>query len=461
MTTQMNRFGQRITVLIALFLIPLILVQLSGCTNTDNDAEISETKNRIEAEMDTVFNRTMKVWYPRAIDREYGGYLSDFTYDWRPEGRQNKMIVTQARHVWTTSKVAVCRDSISKTFAGYATHGYTFLRERFWDKRNGGFYTLLNREGEVVPNRGEATIKTAYGNAFAIYALAAYYKVTRDTSALDLAREGFRWLEEHSHDPDQKGYFQFMSLEGEPFIDGFEGIAPKDQNSSIHLMEAFAELYEAWPDPLLRNRLIELFRLIRDTITTDRGYMNLFFERDWTPVSYRDSTRSVWEDKQFYDHVSFGHDIETAFLLLETAHILGFPEDSVITRAKRMTDHTVENGWDDGTGGFFDRGYYFRGEDTLTVIDSSKVWWSQAEALNTLHIMSRHFPDDRRNYFGKFVRQWEYIRAHLVDGKHEGWYETGLDMGPEAEEAPKAHIWKGNYHTARTLMRCLERLRED
>ncbi|MDX1617176.1 MAG: AGE family epimerase/isomerase [Balneolaceae bacterium] len=437
----------------------ILFAQLAGCTHSGPDAEVSRTETRIEAEIDSVFNRMMEAWYPRVIDTVYGGYLSDFSHDWRRTGPQNKMIVTQARHVWTTSKVAA-RDTSSEAFPDYAAHGYAFLHDRFWDERNGGFFTLLSREGEVIPNRGEATIKLAYGNAFAIYALAAYHKASGDTAALDLAKRGFRWLEEHSHDPVHGGYFQFLSVAGDSFSGGYDGVAPKDQNSSIHLMEAFAELYEAWPDPLLRRRLTELFRLIRDEITTERGYMELFFERDWTPVSYRDSTRDAWEEQMFYDHVSFGHDIETAFLLLETAHVLDFPEDSVLSQAKRMTDHTIENGWDEQYGGFFDRGYYFRGEDSLTVVDSSKVWWSQAEALNTLLIMARRFPDDPHHYFDKFVRQWEYIKHNLIDREQGGWYETGLDMDPEAEEAPKAHIWKGNYHTARTLMRCLDRLRE-
>jgi len=449
--------GRSLSIPASALLIFMCGIMAGGCTTGD---EASNTRNRIEAEMSQVFEGMMEAWYPLAVDSTYGGYLSDFTHDWRPAGPQNKMIVTQARHVWTASKVAA-QDRADQVFREYAAHGFEFLKTRFWDSRNGGFYTLLNREGKVIPNRGDAVIKLAYGNAFAIYALAAYYKATADTAALALAREGFRWLETHSYDPEQEGYFQFLSVEGKPFTAGYDGVAPKDQNSSIHLLEAFTELYGAWPDPLLRERLAELFRLIRDEITTERGHMNLFFRRDWSPVSYRDSSRAAWEANEFYDHVSFGHDIETAFLLLETADVLGYPEDSVLAHAKKMTDHTINNGWDDENGGFFDRGYYFSGVDTLTVIDSSKVWWSQAEALNTLQIMARRFPHDPLNYFETFVRQWDYITANLIDREYGGWFETGLDMDPEVREAPKAHIWKGNYHTARTLLRCLKRLRRD
>lgn len=127
-----------------------------------------------------------------------------------------------------------------------------------------------------------------------------------------------------------------------------------------------------------------MFTVVRDTFTTDKGYMNLYFQPDWTPIVFEDSSRAVQEQHLEIDHVTFGHDIETAFLLLEAAHALGFSEDLVLTDAKKMVDHTIANAWDDEHGGFYDRGYYFQGNEQLTVTDSSKVWWAQAEALHSL-----------------------------------------------------------------------------
>ena len=51
-----------------------------------------------------------------------------------------------------------------------------------WDEANGGFYNLLDRQGNVITNTKAP--KEAYGNAFAIYALAAYYHASKDTGAL-------------------------------------------------------------------------------------------------------------------------------------------------------------------------------------------------------------------------------------------------------------------------------------
>ncbi len=114
-----------------------------------------------------------------------------------------------------------------------------------------------------------------------------------------------------------------MSREGIPFTDGYRGTPPKDQNTMIHLLECFTELYEVWPDVTLRERLSSVLQIIRDTITTDKGYMKLFFQRDWTPVSYRESNSIIREKNYEFDHVSFGHDVETAYLMFEASEALG------------------------------------------------------------------------------------------------------------------------------------------
>ena len=97
----------------------------------------------------------------------------------------------------------------------------------------------------------------------------------------------------------------------------------KDQNSSIHLLEAYTELYHVWKDDHVRKQLLGLLNLIRDIITDKKGYLRLFFEDDWTPISFRNSTKEIRDANFRLDHVSFGHDYETAFLMLEASHALG------------------------------------------------------------------------------------------------------------------------------------------
>jgi mannobiose 2-epimerase len=400
------------------------------------------------------------VYYPANIDSSDGGYLSNFTFDFKPGPRQDKMIVTQARHMWTTARAAgFYKDT---NYITMSRHGYHFLRDKMWDKAYGGFYTLVSKQGKVIQEK-----KEAYGNAFAIYALAAYYDVSRDTAALGLATRTFLWLETNSHDPVHKGYYQHLERDGTPTKRTSQtppnaNTGYKDQNSSIHLLEAFTELYHVWPDTLLRSRLQEMLILIRDRMVYPRGYLQLFFTADWTPVSNRDSSKQVILNNRYIDHVSFGHDVETAYLMMEASEALGNRND-VKTKSvgKKMVDHALKNGWDANKGGFYDQGFYYKNQKGISIIKESKNWWAQAEGLNTLAIFSELYPDDPMNYGAQFLKLWGYTWQYLIDHEHGDWYEEGLDNDPERKTSDKAHIWKSAYHNFRSLSNCIRLLKSE
>jgi cellobiose epimerase len=437
----------------------LIIVIPADAQNTNNDkkeAQRLQLAGEIERSMR---EELLTKWYPRSIDSVYGGFITTFNYKFEPTGSQDKMIVTQARHIWSNSLASRLYPKVDY-YKKCAAQGFNFLKTKMWDKSNGGFYTLVDRKGNVKDNEG----KTAYGNAFGIYALAAWCKASGDKDALQLAKDCFAWLEKHAHDPVLKGYYQNLLPGGTPLKrraaePSTSTTGYKDQNSSIHLLEAFTELYTVWPDKLVRQRLEEMLLLVRDVITTDKGYLSLFLQPDWTPVSYRDSSEAVILKHRYIDHVSFGHDVETAYLMLEASHVLGFKNDTVTMKvAKRMVDHALQNGWDTMKGGFYDEGYYFKNKKEISIIKNSKNWWAQAEGLNTLLLMADQFPDDPMNYFEKFRLIWKYIQTYLIDHEYGDWYEEGLDNSPEKRTALKGHIWKATYHQLRALSNCVERL---
>ncbi|AHM62993.1 N-acylglucosamine 2-epimerase [Flammeovirgaceae bacterium 311] len=424
-----------------------------------------EDRKKIAREMEYSIKRELlNKWYPKAIDRQHGGFLSTFTYDFKPTGPQDKMIVTQARHTWANAKAAVLYPEVNYYKDG-AVHGFKFLKDVMWDKQHGGFYTLVDRQGDPKGAAGEQ--KSAYGNSFGIYALTAHYIATGDTSALNLAKRTFYWLETYSHDPKHRGYFQHLQrngavIERTPELPSTSDVGYKDHNSSIHLLEAFTDLYQVWPDSLLRLRLKEMLVLVRDTITNNEGYMQLFFQPDWTPVTFRDSSEAAILKHRYLDHVSFGHDVETAYLMLEASHVLGLKNDTLtMAVAKKMVDHSLRNGWDNQLGGFYDEGYYFADKPGMSIIKDGKNWWSQAEGLNSLLLMADHFPEDEMDYFGKFQQLWEYCQHYLIDHVYGDWYQGGLDKEPEQKTALKGQIWKANYHQLRALINCVQRLQPD
>ncbi len=440
-----------------LFLISLIFSSCKDKSADDHASLADAMENSIKTEL-------LNKWYPQSRDTVYGGFFSTYTYDFKLTGSQNKMIVSQARHIWTNAKAATAYPEVSH-YLESAEHGFKFLRDVMWDKTYGGFNTLVDRQGNVISNWNEE--KTAYGNSFGIYGLAAYYMSSKDTSALNLAKKAFMWLEQHSHDPVHKGYFQHMRKDGTPIqrpdtIPSTAETGYKDQNNSIHLLEAFTELYQVWPDALLRTRLEEMLYLVRDVITTEKGYLTLFFLPDWTPVTFRDSSEAVIMKHHGLDHVSFGHDVETAFLMLEASHVLGIENDTITLRiAKKMVDHALRNGWDDSVGGFYDGGYYFKGEDKIRITRDTKNWWAQAEGMNALLLMAQLFPNDEMQYDEKFKKMWSYIDTYLIDHEYGDWYGGGLDKEPDQKTKLKGHIWKATYHHYRALENCVKMLREE
>lgn len=439
------------------YLLPILMLFACQAKNKSVEEKKLAIANELEGNLT---NSVLASWYPKAIDSIDGGFFSAFTYDFKLAENQDKMIVTQARHTWTNAKAAIRHPEISYFEFG-AKHGFEFLRDKFWDQEKGGFYWLLDKEGNV---KGDST-KTAYGNAFGIFGLAAYYEQSGDPAGLELAKKAFYWLDSNAHDPIHKGYYQHLARDGKPLTRTPEtpstsDFGYKDQNSSIHILEAFTELYQVWPDPLLRDRLEEMLFLIRDKIVTEKGNLTLFLYPDWTPVSFADSSEQIIESHHLLDHLSFGHDVETAFLMIEASHILGFNHDTLTHQiAKKMVDQALDRGWDETTGGFYDEAYDFK--TGYRVTHDTKNWWAQAEGMNALLLMDELYPNDPHRYFEKFEKLWSYTDTYLIDHEFGDWYSGGIDKQPELKTANKGNIWKSVYHHYRSLDHCIHRLRKN
>ncbi|MFC2126717.1 AGE family epimerase/isomerase, partial [Bacteroidota bacterium] len=277
----------------------------------------------------------------------------------------------------------------------------------------------------------------------------------------------FLWMDEHVHDPEFGGYHEFLMRDGTPILtdSDFEVLQRlsmakglKDYNSSIHLMEAITQLYRVWPDDLVRERLEEMFYLIRDTFTHPDGYLQLYFYPDWTMVTDEEMHKRAGDVGHFTNHFTYGHDVETAYLLLETADVLGMGEDEKTHQiAKRLVDHSIESGWDDVNTGFYDAGKLIDGK--IEIINDHKSWWGIIEGFNALLLMHYLYPDDPNNYYEKFDKNWTYIDTYLVDKEFGGWYSSGLDKNPGSEKGLKSHGWKTSYHNARGMVNCIRQLR--
>lgn len=432
----------------------LLTMGICCCRSLPSSAPTSATPPtradylRLAGEVESALHTdVIDAWFPRSLDKEHVGFHSHFARDWQWAANNGKFSVFQGRMTWVAAQM-VLRDPQRKAeFLPIVRQGLDYLKNTQWDKEYGGFYWLLDDNGKIDPRIGDR--KHLYGIGFCIYGAAAAYQATGDPAALALAKDGFLWTDKHAHDAAHGGYFEWLNRDGTPVVpqaaNGQVQMAPigvagyKSMNTHIHLLEAFTQLYEVWPDPLLRERLEELLVVVRDRICVAPGAMNLYFTNDWRALP---------------DHDSYGHDVETAYLMLETDEFLHHQASPATERMARMlVDHALAYGWDHEHGGFYREGTTFgKPEDTL------KEWWIQAEGLNALLLMHERYGKQDGIYFQRFLEQWEFIRLHTIDSQQHGLYNlTKADGTPVILD--KGSIWKGAYHDGRAFLNVSERLR--
>lgn len=408
---------------------------------------IRETYLQLASEIDNALETdVLHAWFPRAVDDEHGGFHSRFGRDWRHLPSDGKFSVFQGRMTWVAAQVVLRQPAMKESFVPIVRHGVDFLANVMWDKRDGGFFWGLDDSGNITAAFGDE--KELYGIGFCIYGAAAGYQATHDPKALELARNGFLWTDKHAHDQAHGGYFEWLARDGTPIVphvpngtvttNAIGPIGFKSMNTHIHLLEAFTQLYEVWPDPTLRTRLEELLAIVRDKICVEPGAMNLYFTNSWQPIP---------------GHDSYGHDVETAYLMLETDEVLHHrPAESTEHMARMLVDHALAYGWDHQNGGFFREGTFGKAEDTM------KEWWVQMEGLNALLLMHERYGKQNHVYFQRFLEQWNFIRKQTIDPQFHGDFNlTTADGKPVTDE--KGSIWKAAYHDGRAFWNVRDRLR--
>lgn len=390
-----------------------------------------------EAE-DNLQRQVLERWFPQAVDPA-GGFHQNYAEDWSRLPGGERSVVYQSRLTWLAAEAARRFPGQSEAYLSYARHGLRCLAETLWDPKHGGFFWSVSEDG--TPSRsGE---KHVYGISFAIYALAALFAAGQDTEALALANSAFDWLQEHAHDPGNGGWHEALTRQGEPISCPTAGFASdavgtrygcKSMNTHIHLLESLTALSEVWPDAKLNESLAEVFAIVRDKVAVEPvGCLNLFFTPQWRALP---------------DHDSFGHDVETAFLLVEAAAALGQPDDErTWALARRIVDHALDFGWDSRHGGFYDAGGVFG-----HIFNRKKVWWVQAEGLNALLLIDSRFGGKTRRYWEAFGQQWQFIQNHQIDPTHGGWHSEVAENGDPLPGRAKSDAWTEGYHQGRALL---------
>ncbi len=426
-----------------------LLMSMTGQAGQNSTLD-QETAARLHQRIDALVREELTTrWYPAAVDSTRGGFRQNLARDWTVLPDDGAFVVYQGRMTWTAAAFAEYAPEHRQEYAGYVGHGVAFLDGAMRDGEDGGFHWMIDKDGQGGDE------KHTYGLAFVIYAASVAHRVTGDPVALRVARDAFDWTDAHAHDAEHGGYFEALKRDGTPIGLPEEGTplprrldrigvlhGLKSMNVHIHMLEALAELSKVDERPVVRQRLREVYEIVRDRIAVaDVGALNLYFTRDWRAVPAHDS---------------FGHDVETAYLLVEAAEALGEPEDPrTWAVARRLVDHALDWGWDAEHGGFYDKGETFGPAHDLT-----KVWWTQAEGLNALLLMHRRYGKETDRYARAFLDQWRFIDRYMIDTEYGGWYEATTRAGERIGDGRKAQPWKANYHTSRALMNVARWLEE-
>ena len=395
----------------------------------------SESRRTLAAELDAyLWTHVLTPRFPRCVDKEHGGFHVNYARDWSPLEDRSRFVVYQARVAWTAATVARLRPEARNEYLPYVRHGVRYLADVMWDRAHGGFRTHVDPASR--PTSGEERdARPVYGQAFAVYALAAAHAASGDPEPLELAQRGWRWIEEHYRDGLGPGY---RSAVGDVSIDG-PG-AHRTMNDHIHLLEAYAELLRSWPDPELRQRTEELLAFVRDRLFVEPGCLYIALRPDGRVVPAP---------------VSFGHDVETAFLMIEAEEALGRgPSVATLRAARMLVDHALDRGWDPVRGQLFEYGSAYG-----PPLDRSVQWWAQFEAFHAFQLMDDRFGREDTRYEAAFAKAWALARDAFADPQHPGVCPQMDERGGVDCES-KSHNWFVSYHTARALLFTADRLRK-
>ncbi len=392
---------------------------------------MNDLRQRVEREL---LDDILPFWLNRAIDRERGGFVGRIAEDRTIDACAPKGLILNARILWTFARAfAVLRDPAC---AAAAQRACDYLVRFFWDAECGGFFWMLDCEGQLLE-----TEKRVYGQAFALYALAEYCRATGDDNALDLALRASEKIESVAHDAARGGYFETYrrdwSLAADQRLSPVDMDEKRSMNTHLHVLEAYAGLLRVQESPTARARLEELIVLFLDRILDPvTHHLRMYFDEEWRPRSRK---------------ISFGHDIEGSWLLVEAAEALGKPEllnrtrEAAIEMAQAVYDEAL-----DADGGLF----YEAGPEGI--LDTDKHWWPQAEAV--VGFLNAWQLSGRPHFLEAAGRSWNFIENFLVDRRHGEWFWLVRRDGAPGAGFDKAGPWKCPYHNSRACFEAMARL---
>ena len=219
-------------------------------------------------------------WLNKMVDIERGGFYGRIDGNNQLHADAEKGAILNARILWTFS--AAYRVLGRPEYLEAATRAKDYIIKHFYDQEYGGTYWSLDCDGKP-----KDTKKQFYAIGFMIYGMSEYARATKDKEALDYAIRLFECIEEHSLDVVYNGYVEAATREWGKIEDmrlsDFDANFPKSQNTHLHIIEPYTNLFRIWKDTRLERALRNLINIFTDKILNpETHHLDLFFENDWT-----------------------------------------------------------------------------------------------------------------------------------------------------------------------------------
>lgn len=364
-------------------------------------------------------------------DDEYGGFYGYMDYDLNLDKKAEKGCILNSRITWFF--VSAYKALKDPKLLDEAAHGYEFLKEYCIDREYGGIYWSMNYDGSP-----KDTTKHTYNQAFSIYALSAYYEASGDSEALDLALQLFHTIEEKC--TDEGGYLEAFTREFKPESNdklSENGVlAERTMNTLLHALEAYTELYKVSKDSKVKERLKWLLDVFADKVyNPELKRQEVFFDKDYNSL---------------IDLYSYGHDIETSWLLDRATEVLG--EAEYTEKITKITDILAEQIYE----------LAFDGHSVLTECEKGvpytvRVWWVQAESI--VGFINAYQKSGDKKYYEAAEKVWEYIKEYFIDKRpgSEWFWDLNADGTPRVGR-PIVEPWKCPYHNGRMCLEIMSRL---
>lgn len=389
----------------------------------------------MKTEMQDVLQKNiLRFWLDKMVDQEHGGFYGRIDGHEHLHADAEKGAILNARILWAFS--AAYRVLGDKTYLEAASRAKHYIIDHFIDPEYGGVYWSLDCNGKPLDTK-----KQFYAIGFAIYGMSEYARATGDAEALKVAIDLYRCIEEHALDHEYNGYIEAMTRDWQPIADmrlsELDANYPKSQNTHLHIIEPYTNLYRVWKSEELKASLHNLIDIFTDRILNpETHHLDLFFDMDWKRGA------GALE--------SYGHDIECSWLIHEAALVLGDAE--VLKKVEpivEMVAKASEKGLNaDGSmvhEANLDTGY----------VDSDLHWWVQAEAVVGFFNIYQYFGDE--SALQKAQHCWTYIKENLIDDENGEWHWSRRKDGTLNLDDDKAGFWKCPYHNSRMCLEIIER----